>query len=137
MSNENKVAIGQDGDRKKPEHQYSTIPPANCQILADILLNKIDPTYADDWEICLRILVAYRNSGGAIEHFIDWSHAAHSDVSKKIKRAWYNCQFGAGLWTLVFYVKISGNLNIVQALRRQHYEQMFSHAATAKPGDKI
>jgi len=37
MSKGNKVAIGQDGDRKKTEHLYNTIQPGNSQIFAGVL----------------------------------------------------------------------------------------------------
>lgn len=120
MSNENKVAIGQDGDRKKTVLQYNTIPQSNCQILADRLLEMIDRTFADKWESWWRIGAAYRNSGGSQERFIEWSHTEKYNVQKQVERGWNNCKLTAGIGTLAYYARLSGNPDIVNELQHQH-----------------
>ncbi len=113
------------GRKLNTEQRYSTSPPAHFQpLLADILLDKIDPAFADNWDSWWRILAAYRNSGGSLERFIEWSHTEKYNVPKQVERGWNNCKLTAGIGTLAYYARLSGNPDIDQELRKQHTGQI-------------
>ena len=145
IETEKNVATGQGSD-KKTDHpfqddsetlRYNTVKSQNCQLLlADRLLDKINPAFADVFEYWWRILAAYRNSGGSLKRFQEWSRTVKYDVPKQVERAWYNCQLTAGLRTLAYYVKESGNPDIVQEVRKQHYGQMKAPSNRTPPIQK-
>lgn len=110
---------------EETEQRYSTSSPLQLQpLLADRLLNMLDPTFADNWDSWWRILAAYRNSGGSLERFIEWSHTEKYNVQKQVERGWNNCKLTAGIGTLAYYAKLSGNPDIVNELRKQHPGQI-------------
>ena len=109
------------GRKLNTEQRYSTSPQPQCQPeLADILLDKIDPRFADITEDWWRIGAAYRNSGGSQERFIEWSHTEKYNVQKQVERGWNNCKLTAGIGTLAYYARLSGNPDIVNELQHQH-----------------
>ena len=88
------------------------------------MLDKIDRAYADITEDWWRILAAYRNSGGSLERFQEWSRTDKYNVPRQIERGWNNCKLTAGIGTLTYYVKLSGHADIIQELLRQHPGQI-------------
>ena len=125
------------GRKINTEQRYCTSPQPQLQPkLANTLLGMIDHAFADVTKYWWPILAAFRNSGGSLEGIIEWSHTEKYNEPQQVRRAWDNCKLTAGIGTLAYYARLSGNPDIVQELRQQHPRQITNSNYRTTPSQK-